>query len=109
MTGRSHVEPLQRIGLVAGAQFVEPVGSVGKLRLEFNRDFYADFVATAANGRSDGGKQIRWLGTELHLHLADGLCDDALQSATPASVDSGDRAFFDVGQKNRNAVGGLDG
>src|SRR5215467_819260 len=109
MARRRHVEPLQRIWFVACPQLVEPVGGVRKLRLEFNRDFNADFVATTANGGTDCGDQVCGLCAELHFHFANVFGDDALQCAAPACMNRGDGSFFGVGQENRNAVGSLNG
>lgn len=109
MAGRGHVEPLQRIGLVAGTQFVEPIVRVRKLRAEFRGDFRAHFVAASSDGGADGGEQVRRLRAELHLHFADGFRDDALQRAAPTGVNRSDCASFEIGQKDRNAVGSLDG
>ena len=109
MTGRRHVEPLQGIGLVAGAQFVEPVGSIGELRFEFDSNFRADFVTTTANRWADGRQQVRGFRAESHVHRADGFCNDALQGAAPTGVDGCDGTLFWIYKKNRDAIGGLDG
>ena len=109
VAGRGHVEPLQGIGFVAGTQFVEPLGSVRELRAKLRGDFRAHFVATSPDGGADGGEQVLGFRAELHLHLADGLCDDTLQRAAPARVNCGNSAFFEIGQENWNAVGSLDG
>ena len=59
MAGRHHVEPLQRIGFVAGAQLVEKFGGIRKLPAEGCGDFSAYFIAAATNGRPDGREQVR--------------------------------------------------
>src|SRR2546429_6723648 len=46
-----HVQPLNGIGLVTGAEFVEPFGGFGELGKKLSGDFGADFVA-AANRKS---------------------------------------------------------
>ncbi len=102
-----HIHPLNRIGLVTGAEFVEPFGGFGKLRLELGGNFGADFVAAAADRRADGGEEAAGLGAELHLHLADGFDDDALQRAAPAGMDGSDGAFFRIDEENGDTVGGL--
>ena len=109
MAGRHHVEPLDGIGFVAGAKFVEPFGGGCELREELGGDFGADFVAAAADGRANRGEEIRRLGAEVHLHLADGFDDDALKGAAPARVDGGDGAFFGIDEEDGDAVGGLRG
>lgn len=68
-----HVEPLDGIGFVAGAEFIEPFGGVGELGVELDGDFGADFVTAAADGRADGGEEAGGFGFEVHLHLADGF------------------------------------
>lgn len=107
VAGRHHVEPLQRVGLVTGAKLVKPFGSLRELRLELDGNLRADFVAAAADGRADGSEQVRGPGAELHVHLADGLGDDALERAAPSGVDGGDGALFGVHEENGDAVGGL--
>ena len=109
MAGRHHVEPLDGIGLVAGAEFVKPFRSFGELGEELSGDFRADFVAATANGGADSGEEVGGLGFEVHLHLADGFDDDASESAAPTSVNGGDGALFGVNEEDGNAVGGLDG
>jgi len=44
-----HIEPLDGIGLVAGAEFVEPLWGIGELGMELDCDFGADFVTAAAD------------------------------------------------------------
>jgi len=103
-----HVEPLDGIGLITGAKFVEPIGGFGELREELRGDFGADFVAATADGRADGGKKVGGAGLEVHLHLADGFDDDALEGATPAGMNGGDGPLFRVDEENGDAIGGLD-
>ncbi len=103
-----HVEPLDGIGFVAGAEFVEPFRGFGELGKKLSGDFGADFVAAAANRWPDGGEEVGGVGFELHLHLADGFDDDALESAAPAGMNGGDGALFRIDQENRDAIGGLD-
>jgi hypothetical protein len=105
---RHHVEPLQGVGLVAGAEFVEELGGAGELRGEGCGDVGADFVAATANRRADGRQQILRAGAELHLHLADGFGDDALEGAAPSSMNGGDHALFGIHHKNRGAICGAD-
>ena len=94
MTRRRHIQPLQGIGFVAGAQFVEPLGSVWELRSKFRCHFGAHFVATAANRRTDGSKDVHGLCRILHLHFADGFGDDALQGAAPTGVNCRNRTIL---------------
>jgi|SRR5712692_1509476 len=107
MTGRLHVEPLKRVRLVTGAEFIKPFRCVGKLRVEGASDFGTDFIATAADGRAKSGEQVRGLCAEFHLHATDGFCDDALKSAAPSGMNGGDGAGRGIDQKNGNAVGSL--
>ena len=55
VAGGLHVEPLERVGLFAGAGFVEIVGGIGELRGEFGDEVGGDFVAA----RADGGAERR--------------------------------------------------
>lgn len=108
VAGGHHVQPLDGIGFIAGSELVEPFGGFGKLGMEFGGDFGADFIAAAADGWADGGEEVGGVGFELHLHLADGFNDDALECAAPAGMNGGNGAFFRVDQENGNAVSGLD-
>jgi hypothetical protein len=58
---RHHVEPLERIGLFAGARFIEIFVSVGKLRRKLCDEVGANFIAARANAGADGGKKIEWI------------------------------------------------
>src|SRR5260370_826651 len=108
VAGGHPIEPLDGIGLVGGAEFVEPFGGFGKLGVELGGDIGADFVAAAANGRADGGEEVGGLAFVLHLHLADGFYDDALEGAAPAGMYGGDGPPFRVDEENGDTVGGLD-
>src|ERR1700730_17702996 len=55
MAGGHPVEPLERVGLVAGAEFGETVGGVGKFRGDGGGDCRAYFVAAATDRRADRG------------------------------------------------------
>lgn len=109
VAGRTHVEPLDGVGLVTGAEFVEEFGSLSKLREEFGGDFSPDFVAAAAYGRANGGEEIFWIGAEILAHFAGGFLGDAGESALPAGVNGGDGARFGIDEEDGNAVGGLGG
>ena len=108
VAGRHPVQPLDGIGLVTGAEFVEPFGGFGELGKKLSGNFGADFVAATANGWAYGGKQIGRVGFELHLQPADGFDDDALESAAPAGMNGGDGALLGIDEENGNAVSGLD-
>ena len=109
MAGRNHVEPLDGIGLIAGAELVEPFGGIEELGEELSGDFGADFVAAASDGRADGGEEVGRLGFEVHLHLADGFDDDASEGASPSGVNGGYGTLFGVSEEDGDAIGGLDG
>jgi len=109
VAGRHHVEPLDGIGLVAGAEFVEVGGGVRELRKELGGDFGADFVAAGADAGADSGEEVARVGAEVHLHFADGLGGDAGEGAAPAGVNGGDGAFLGVNEEDGDTVGGLDG
>jgi hypothetical protein len=104
-----HVEPLDRIGFVASAEFVEPFRSVGELGVELGGDFGANFIAAWADGWADGGEEVGRVGAEVHLHLADGFRGDTGQGAAPAGVDGGYGALFGVDEEDGDTIGGLDG
>jgi len=109
VAGGHHVEPLDGVGLVAGAEFVEVGGGVRELGEELGGDFSADFVAAGADAGANGGQEVARVGAEVHLHFADGFGGDAGEGAAPAGVDGRDGAFFGVEEEDGNAVGGLDG
>ena len=108
VAGGHHAEPLERVGLVAGAKLVEPFRCVGEPGKESGGDFGANFVATAADRGAKRSEQIDRLGGEFHLHFSDGFYDDALQSASPARVDGGDSTSSGINEKNGNTIGSLD-
>ena len=54
-----HVEPLKRIGFLAGVRLVEIVCGVGELGRELNDKFSANFVAAGADAGADSGEEIR--------------------------------------------------
>jgi len=109
VTGRHHVEPLQRIGLFAGASFIEIVGGISELRGEFRDKLRANFITTGADGRADGGEEIGWIAAEFKLHAARSFLGDARQGAAPAGVHCGDGAFFWINEQNGHAIRGLYG
>jgi len=109
VAGRLHVEPLERVGLVAGAGLVKIVLGIGKLGGEFGDEVSGDFVATGTDGRTDGGEEMRWVAAEFELHAANRFFGDAGQGAAPAGVNGGDGTFPRIDKKNRDAIGGLDG
>ena len=96
VAGGLPIQPLERVGLVASEQLVEPLGSVLELRLELDGDFGADFVAAAADGRANGREQVRRRGIKLHVHFAYSFADDALERAAPSGMDGGDGALLGI-------------
>jgi hypothetical protein len=108
VTRGHHVEPLEGIGLFAGAGLVEPVGGIGKLRSELSHKLGTNLIAAPADRRTKGGEEIGGVRAEAHLKLADGFLSNARESATPTGVDSGDSAMLGVRDKDGDAVGSLD-
>jgi hypothetical protein len=109
VAGRGHVEPLDGVGFVAGAKFVEPGGGIRELREKLGGDFDADFVATAADGGAESGEEVGGPRAKAHLHLAGGFDRDSGERAAPAGVDSGDGALFGIDEEDGDAVGRLHG
>ena len=109
VAGRLHVEPLEWIGLFAGAGLVEIVRGIGELGGEFSDEVGGDFVAARADGRTDGNEEMFGIAAIFELHAANCLLGDAGESAAPAGVNGSDRAFFWIDEENRHAIGGLDG
>jgi len=106
---RFHVEPLERIGLFAGARLVEIIGSIGELRGKFRDEVGSNFVTARTNRRADGGQKISGLTAEFELHAADGLLGDSGESAAPAGMNGGNSALIRIYQEYRDAIGGLNG
>ena len=77
VAGGLHVEPLERIGLFAGAGLIEIVAGIGKLGGEFGDEIGGDFVAAGADGRADGSEKIGGLAAEFESHAADCFLGDA--------------------------------
>lgn len=102
-----HVEPLQRIGFVAGARFVEVFRGIRKLRGELGDEFGADFVTAATNGGPDSGEEISGIAAKFEAHPANRFFGDAGERALPTRMNGGDRAFFGIHEKNGNAIGRL--
>ena len=94
MAGRFHVEPLERIGLFAGARFVEIFDGISELRGEFGDEVGGHFVATGPDGRTDRGEEIRRLAAKFELHSADGFLGDAGEGAAPTGVNGGYGLIF---------------
>ena len=109
VAGGLHVEPLERIGLFARAGLVEIVCGIGELRGEFGDKFRSNFVTTRADGRANRGQEIDGLAAEFELHTADDFLGDASEGAAPSGVNGGYGSFLRINQKNRDAVGSLDG
>ena len=101
---RGHIQPLERIRLIAGARLVEIFSAVGKLRRKFCDQLRPYLVAARPNGGSQCGEQVGWLAAELKLHAADSLFGDPREGAAPARMDRGDGTFFRVDKQNRHAV-----
>jgi len=109
MTRWRHTEPLQRVGLIAGARFIEILGGVRELRGEFGDEFRSHFVAARADGGAERGKEIGRPAAEFEAHPAYGLFGDAGERALPTRMDGGDSAFLGIHEKDRNAIGRLHG
>ena len=58
MAGRHSIEPLERIRLIAGAQFIEPLRGIGKLRSKLRDQFGADLIAAAPDRRAKCGEKV---------------------------------------------------
>lgn len=109
MARRHPVEPLERIGLIAGAEFVKPILGLGKLGKKLGGNFRAYFVAAWADGRADCGDHVGRFGAVFELHAAERFHRDAAQGAAPAGVNRGNHAIPGVDQEDGDAIGGLDG
>jgi len=109
MAGRLHVEPLEWVGLIARAGFIEVVGGIGELGGEFGDEVGGDFVAAGADGRADGGEEIGGFAAEFELHPTDGFLGDTRERASPTGMNGGNRAFFRIDEEDWYAIGGLDG
>jgi hypothetical protein len=108
VAGGLHVEPLERIGLFAGAGFVEIVRGISELRGELGDEVGGDFVAAGTDGRADSGEQMSGVAGEFELHAANGFLRDAGECAAPAGVDGGYGSFLGIYEENGHAIGCLD-
>src|SRR5450432_4749744 len=106
MSRRTHVEPLNWIGLVASARFVKVFGSILELGGKFGYQLNADLVAAGTDRRTNRGEKIVGLAAEFSLHAANGFLRDACEGAAPAGVNCSDSSFLGIDQKNRHAIGG---
>ena len=108
---RHHRQPGQPERLLAVRQLLErpvkPIRGGRKLRRERLRDFGADFVAAAADRRSERGDHIARARPEFHAHPPKSFHGDARERAAPARVNRGHHAPPRVRKKDRHAVGGL--
>jgi len=104
-----HAEPLQRIGLIAGARLIEIFRRIGELRGELGDEFRANFIATGADGGAERGEQIGGLAAEFEAQAAHSLFGDAGKCALPTRMNCGDSAFFGIHDKDGHAIGGLHG
>lgn len=109
MTRGLHVEPLQGIGLFAGAGLIEIAGSIGELRGEFWHQLRTHFITAGPDGRTESRKQIRRFAVELEPHAANRFFGDAGQRATPAGVHSSDSAILWIDKQNGHAIRRLHG
>ena len=104
-----HAEPLQRIGLIAGARLIEIVGGIGELRRELGDEFRAHFIAAGAYGGAESGEEIGRLAAKFEAQAAHGLFGDACKRALPTRMNGGDGSLFGIDEEDRNAIGGLHG
>ncbi len=104
---RRHVEPLQRIGFVTGARFIEIFRGIGELRGELGKEVRSDFVAACADGRADRGEQVGRHAAKFQAHPANRFFGDAGERALPTRMNGGDGAFLGINEKNGNAIGSL--
>jgi len=104
-----HAQPLQRIGLIAGARLIEIAGGVSELRGEFGYEVGADLVTAGADGGAESGEEISRLAAKFEAQAADGLFGNAGERALPTGMNGGDGALFGINEKNRDAIGGLHG
>src|SRR5215470_10457578 len=96
VAGRLHVEPLERVGLFAGARLVEVARGIGELRGELADEVGGNFVTAGTDGRADGGHEMERLAAEFQLHAADCFLRDAGERAAPTSVNGGYGALFGI-------------
>ena len=96
MAGRHHIEPLEWVGLFAGAWLVEIFVRVGKLRRKLRDEFGADFVTTRSDGWADGGEKIAGIGFAVGVELSDGFFEYASERTPPTGMYGSDRAVFGI-------------
>ena len=110
MSGRVHIEPLQRIGCVVGDEAIErtiePLLCARKLRMECLRHLRANFVATAANSWAEHSMHVAWSRTEGHAHFSERFFCDPLQCATPTGMHRSHGTALSVYKKYGDTVRG---
>src|SRR5580698_90272 len=104
MPRRHHVQPLQRVRLVARPQLIKKFRCIGKLRGEIRRNLCPDFVAAPANRRPDRREQILRLRPKLHLHLPDRLRHDPCQRPAPPRVNRRHDALLWIDHQHRRTI-----
>ena len=107
MARRHHIEPLERVGFIAGTRLVEIVVGIGELRREFTDKVGGDFVAAGADGWAYGSEEIPRLAAELILKASDGFLRNASERAAPTSMNRGDDMLLWINEENGNAIGSL--
>ena len=107
VAGRRHVEPLQRIGFISSARFIEMLRGIGKLCGEFRDELGANFITARTDGGPDSGEEISRLAAKFEAHPANGFFGNAGERALPTRMNGGDGALFGINEKNGNAIGGL--
>jgi len=107
VAGRGHVEPLDGIGLVAGARLVEIIVSIGKLRGEFGDEFDADFIAARADRRTKRGEKTGRFAAEFESHTANRFLGDAREGPAPTGMNNSDDTLLWVDDENGDTIGSL--
>lgn len=86
-----------------GEQFI----GVGKTLAEKLNHFRADFIATRACRRADGGAHIACARAEFIAHALKRVCNNARRRAAPSGMNRRRRACPRIAQKHRHAVSRL--
>src|SRR5580698_2305956 len=104
MPRRHHVQPLQRVRLVARPQLIKKFRCIEKLRGKIRRNLCPDLIAAPANRRPDRREQILRLRSKLHLHLPDCLRHDPCQRPAPPRVNRRHDALLWIDHQHRRTI-----
>ncbi len=107
---RSCREEEQRVTLahrIRLLDFVKESRSIGKLAFEPAEDFFADFITTLLDARTNGRHQIARIAPKTAPHFAHAFFDNAFDRAAPACMKNSDCTTPSIYHDDWKAIGSL--